>query len=69
MKNPRKILSKHYDVDNRVDEKAIVQAMKEYAKEASKEALANASKCFMASSYFARETRKSILKESNIPNI
>lgn len=43
MKKAQETLRKHFDVDNSVDENAIIKAMKEYAFKVAKESLKNAS--------------------------
>lgn len=48
---------------------AVSQIAKRFAKEVAKEALKNASENFLGASDFARDTRQSILNESNIPKL
>ena len=54
----------HHEIEKHTDEVA-----KLFAKEVAKEALKNASENFLGASDFARDTRESILNESNIPSL
>lgn len=74
MKTAEETLSKHYDVDNSVDERAIVKAMKEYAIEVAKEALRLASEnvtfiTYRDGSLSSTIDTDSILSENNLPKL
>lgn len=75
MKTAKAILREMIDIEDPLDEKVVISAMKKFAKEVAKEALRNAAdnvelkESIPHSAIYDTIDKESILSESNIPKI